>query len=203
MQVSRGGWALAVMSLLTVVLLAPNAAGLAREVSGPSFPDALVGTASLLALAIAGWSLLTVALVLVGGSSRLVCALTPALLRRALLVGAAGVLVVGPAHAEQRVSPDLQQRHSVSGLPLPDRPSIDAVVRPAAADTPSVAPVEVRRGDTLWAIAARSLPPGADVNDIARATAAWHDANRDVIGDDPDLIFPTQRLVPPIGKDHP
>lgn len=201
MQISRGGWALAVVSLLIVGLLGPGAAGLIRDATGPSFPDALLGVASLLMLAVAGWSLLTVVLVLVGGSSRLITALTPGLLRRALLVSAVGVLVVAPAHAEQQGASHLQHRHSVSGLPLPDRPGIDEGIHPAVS-TVSTA-IEVRHGDTLWAIAARSLPSGAGVEDIASATTAWHDANRDVIGDDPDLIFPAQQLVPPTGKDHP
>ncbi len=206
MQISRGGWALAALSLLLVGLLAPTADGLVDDVTGPSFPDALLGAASLLTLAIAAWSLVTVTLVLGGGSTRLVAALTPSLLRRALLVGAAGALVVGPAHAEQQVSPDLSSRHSVTGLSLPDRPGSDPVRQTAAVeDHPdrTGAAVEVRPGDTLWAIAARTLPPGASPADIAHATTAWHDANRDVIGDDPDLIHPAQRLVPPIGKDHP
>jgi nucleoid-associated protein YgaU len=61
------------------------------------------------------------------------------------------------------------------------------------------AEVVVRRGDSLWAIAARHL--GADPSDaeIARAWPAWFEANREVIGDDPDLLRPGQVLRPPEG----
>jgi nucleoid-associated protein YgaU len=154
--------------------------------------------------------------VVAGASSRLVGAVSPRVLRRAILVGAAGALVVAPAHAEQAGAPDTGVRHSVSGLPFPDRPDAapaarevpPSVQRPAAASAApgpagSDSSVEVRPGDTLWAIARRSLPAGASATQVAAATRAWHDANRAVIGDDPDLIFPAQRLVPPTAKDLP
>jgi hypothetical protein len=55
----------------------------------------------------------------------------------------------------------------------------------------------VHRGDTLWDIAARHLGPGASSVDISRAWPAWYDANRAVIGPDPSVIRPGERLVPP------
>lgn len=54
--------------------------------------------------------------------------------------------------------------------------------------------VIVRRGDTLWTIAARILPNTADTAEITAAWHRWYQANRDVIGDDPNLIRPGQRL---------
>ena len=57
--------------------------------------------------------------------------------------------------------------------------------------------VVVRRGDTLWAIAARHLGADASAADVAREWPRWHAANRAVIGDDPDLVRPGMRLVPP------
>jgi nucleoid-associated protein YgaU len=57
--------------------------------------------------------------------------------------------------------------------------------------------VVVRRGDTLWHIAARYLGPGATTAEIAHEWPRWHAANRAVIGDDPDLIHPGQLLTPP------
>lgn len=212
MGISRSGWVLGGASAVTVGLLAPGADGLVADVTGRSFPDASVATMSLILLGIASWSLLVVTLTVLGASSRVVTAITPVALRRALLAGAAGALVVTPAHAEQLSSPDAQQ-HTVGGLALPDRPdatgladgaSTRSVTAPATAkDGPSATgPVRVRPGDTLWAIAERSLPAGASDADIADATAAWHRTNRDVIGDDPDVIVPRQLLAPPSGKDH-
>jgi nucleoid-associated protein YgaU len=199
MRLSRSGWALTTLSAGLVAVLAPDAAQFVRDIEGTSFPAALMAVGSLIALALAAWSLLSVATILLGGSCRLVGAITPAMMRRALLAGAAGALIVGPAHAEQLAAPD-SQRHSVDGLPLPDRPDVVEVVH---RDSAPSSVIEVRRGDTLWAIAARSLSDDASDAEIAAATARWHRANRDVIGDDPDLIFPAQHLTPPTGKEHP
>jgi nucleoid-associated protein YgaU len=55
----------------------------------------------------------------------------------------------------------------------------------------------VRRGDTLWDIAARHLGPRATAVDISRAWPAWYDANRAAIGSDPSVIRPGDVLVPP------
>jgi nucleoid-associated protein YgaU len=61
------------------------------------------------------------------------------------------------------------------------------------------APVEVvvRRGDSLWSIAARHLGTDASDAEIARAWPAWFEANRGVVGDDPDLLRPGQLLRAP------
>lgn len=56
----------------------------------------------------------------------------------------------------------------------------------------------VRRGDTLWDIAARHLGPHASAADIARAWPRWYAANRTAIGPNPALIHPGLVLsVPP------
>ena len=55
----------------------------------------------------------------------------------------------------------------------------------------------VRRGDTLWDIAAARLGPGATAGDIAAAWPRWYAANRRLIGPDPSHIVPGQRLIPP------
>jgi hypothetical protein len=57
--------------------------------------------------------------------------------------------------------------------------------------------VVVRRGDTLWDIAARALGPHASAGDIAASWPRWHAANRSTIGPDPGLILPGQLLQPP------
>ncbi|KAA1378271.1 LysM peptidoglycan-binding domain-containing protein [Aeromicrobium fastidiosum] len=216
MQMSRTGWGLAAVSAVVVAVLAPDVADLVADAHGPSFPEAAVAVASLGLLGLAAWSLLACGAVVLGASSQVVSALTPALLRRALLVGAAGALTVVPAHAESLTAPSAADpaRHTVSGLPLPDRPDVrggptarratSPATTPVPAATPAPAPsraVAVRPGDTLWGIAARSLPHDASVADIARATERWHHANRGVIGDDPDLIIPAQLLQPPTGSE--
>jgi hypothetical protein len=57
--------------------------------------------------------------------------------------------------------------------------------------------IVVHRGDTLWSIAARHLDPMATAAVIDAECHRWFAANRDVIGQDPDLILPGQLLSPP------
>jgi len=61
--------------------------------------------------------------------------------------------------------------------------------------------VVVHRGDTLWAIAARRLGPHASAAEIAAEWPRWFAANRHVVGGDPDLIRPGQRLRVPAPAD--
>ncbi|MCD1145737.1 hypothetical protein LQU92_10900 [Kocuria sp. LUK] len=59
--------------------------------------------------------------------------------------------------------------------------------------------VTVRRGDSLWSLAAAALGPGATDAEIARAWPRWHALNRAVLGDDPDRLLPGQQLEVPAG----
>lgn len=90
----------------------------------------------------------------------------------------------------------------VAGEPpgTPDSPSLEGLALPELPATlsPTVAPgatVVVTAGDTLWSIAAKHLPPDSAPHTIERRwRRIWRD-NRSVIGDNPDLIHPGQRLV--------
>ncbi len=53
---------------------------------------------------------------------------------------------------------------------------------------------QVRRGDSLWLLAARRLGARADTTDITQYWPEIYRANRDVIGDDPSVIRPGQVL---------
>jgi nucleoid-associated protein YgaU len=57
--------------------------------------------------------------------------------------------------------------------------------------------VEVQPGDSLWSITRRALGPGATEERIAQTWPAWWSANRSVVGDDPGLIHPGDRLTAP------
>ena len=81
--------------------------------------------------------------------------------------------------------------------PVPDPDALDLLSRAPAAGGMVDEDVVVRRGDTLWSIAGRHLGPSATADEIAREWPRWHDANRDAIGNDPDLIQPGQVLHPP------
>ncbi|CCQ45543.1 putative uncharacterized protein [Pseudarthrobacter siccitolerans] len=57
--------------------------------------------------------------------------------------------------------------------------------------------VTVLAGDTLWDIAAFALGPEATDVDVALAWPRWYEANRSVIGQNPDVLLPGQILQPP------
>lgn len=111
-----------------------------------------------------------------------------------------------PTPSPDAVAPSLPDP-GFHALPDPSWVPTAPTVRPQAdvgllSRTPNAAvdaPVDVvvHRGDTLWSIAARHLGPNASDAEIAQAWPAWFDANRAVIGDDPDLILPGQVLRAP------
>ncbi len=185
--------------------------------------DAVAGLVAVTALgaqALLTWLALTATLTAGGrlsGRPGIVCRrvlrrIAPAALRRAaalvlgvgLVCGTAGpAAATGPApgtplSAGVPVSFDWPAQPSPAPAPA-TRSSDDAA--PGAADraTPRPDPgrVVVVPGDTLWAIAEAHLPAGADAARVAAAWPAWWAANRDVIGTDPDLLRPGQRLRPP------
>src|SRR5690606_21652028 len=122
----------------------------------------------------------------------------------------------GTSGAPER--PDVGSVLLLDGLPYPDRPTVARPVTPThvtptrAPDRPARAPSPdrdeapssargadthvVREGDTLWSLATDVLA-GADATspDVAATVARIHRANRSVIGADPDLIVPGQRLT--------
>lgn len=100
-------------------------------------------------------------------------------------------LLVGLALPERAVAP-AQRDGSMRPAGTAERTS-----RPAVAATPTTAPKTyvVRPGDSLWSIA-RDHPGGtASVDQHWRAI--WQ-ANREVVGDDPNLIIPGQALRLPV-----
>ncbi|MBV9290883.1 MAG: LysM peptidoglycan-binding domain-containing protein [Frankiales bacterium] len=89
--------------------------------------------------------------------------------------------------------------------PLPARPPVVAPApRAQPTSSPSIgathraaASVVVRPGDSLWTIAARRLGRRATPTAVAASWPRWWATNRSVIGANPDLIHPGQRLTPP------
>ena len=173
---------------------------------------------------VCGLSLSVAAATLAPGGSldRIARAITPRAVRRlaALLLGlglvAAPVALALPAQAvpvaatSERPGPPPA---ASEGIPALERWSPDRPARPPRAGPPEQSlallvsrphreravteHIVVRRGDTLWDIAARALGPNASVAEIAASWPRWHAANRSTIGPDPDLILPGQLLRPP------
>jgi hypothetical protein len=125
----------------------------------------------------------------------------PAGVRRLLLAGcgvALASVTVAPAHADPgRGHHRAAGVGALSGLPLPERAV--APRRPAPPEhrsQPHI--VTVGPGDTLWGIAARGLPDRSPAVVVAARWHAIYAANRHLIGPDPDVIEPGQRLhLPP------
>ncbi|WP_214411985.1 WXG100-like domain-containing protein [Sphaerisporangium fuscum] len=100
----------------------------------------------------------------------------------------------GPCTCGKRPSsPSSPQPSSPSPSPSSPQPSSPQPSSPA----PSSSPVTVRPGDTLQKIASRWLGPGATPEEIDQAAQDWYQANREVIGDDPNVLDVGQDLVPP------
>jgi LysM domain len=123
---------------------------------------------------------------------------------RRVVLAACGVALVGGLASPALAAGPGHGRHLLAGLPLPDRATAPRHHQPEAVpgrpSGPSSHKVVVSPGDSLWSIATADLPRGAS---DARVTARWHAvyaANLPVIGPDPDLLEPGQRLRLP-GKE--
>ncbi len=116
-------------------------------------------------------------------------------------VGIAGVgMGSAPAQATTATA-SYSPRELADGQTSSQLPSVDRPATGARSDDPPHddrrQPYPVRPGDTLWGIAAVHLPGRPTSGAIARAWPLWWQANRSVIGDDPNLIRPGQVLRAP------
>lgn len=148
-------------------------------------------SATLTALSVAGckvvlvWCLAVMALSAFRPTSAMARRLTPRCLRFLLI---SAVLAPLPAHADPGPG-------SLDGLGLPDRPAT-AISAALGADHVVVP------GDSLWSIAATHLGPNPHASTIATSAQAWYAVNRSVIGPNPDVIQPGQRLAAPSGVEQ-
>lgn len=125
---------------------------------------------------------------------------------RRLVLVACGVAVVAGTALPATASGG-EGRELLIGLALPDRavapapprqhrPVLGTTAGPEAPDT-----YVVRPGDSLWSIA-RAHPGATGSGSVERRWRAIWQANRDLVGDDPDLILPGQALRLPDRTDH-
>lgn len=153
-----------------------------------------LGTAGL--AAVASWRS--------AGTARLDCTLRvvrvalPAPLRPLLVAGlSAGLAATAlPAAAAPSHARD----------PL-DWPGVTATSRSAphssaGSEPPADPVVVVRRGDTLWGIAAHALGASPAPSRVAASWPHWYARNHAVIGADPGLIRPGERLHAPTDRTH-
>lgn len=127
-----------------------------------------------------------------------------------------GVPTPGPGYSatSQTTTTGLARADDVASAPaaprpgwVPDRPTPalrphhGRVLAPALRPTSTTSEtVTVRRGDSLWSIAAAHLGSGATDAEVAAEWPRWYEANRAVIGDDPDVVVPGQQLQPPLAE---
>ncbi|GAA1478601.1 hypothetical protein GCM10009623_30470 [Nocardioides aestuarii] len=208
------GRPLAVATLATTLAAALLALLLPALVpTGPGFVPVLVaGCAAAGAVGTCWLWMLTLLVLLDVLRGRTVRDGVPRIVRRVVLA-ACGLSLAGslaaPAYA------DAGSPGALSGLPLPDRTTtttqwIGSLSRDAHETTPqdhardrdpAGGEVRVSPGDTLWQLAEADLGAGAEPADVERRWRQIYAANRDVVGADPDLIRPGQRLALPATSD--
>lgn len=197
--------ALAMARLLGPDLHAAARAVAAGQLRDQPFPDLLAWLCAAAAACASAWlwTVTTVVTVRVSaGRSTDRLRGVPAPLRR-LLLAACGVALAGGLAAPAGATPGaLHQDRTgaaaaalLTGLPLPDRAT--GAPAPAARVATSDAPASVwtvRSGDSLWSVAERTLPSGAPASAVATRCHLLYELNRGVVGTDPDLVQPGQRL---------
>ena len=180
------------------------------------FNDLLATVASWLLVGCASWLLLIcgAALLEARTAGRLQATAwmgCPPSLRRALLAALGVTLVATPSPAHPATgsgSPDWISSPTGASAPHPALPvpALPVPARPVGSMRgTSVACVLVRPGDTLWRLAEHRLPATALPAAVADLVERLHRRNWHVIGPDPDLIHPGQRLVVPAPQppEHP
>lgn len=183
---------------VSLAVVAPLVAPGAWTATAP-FADLLVRVCGL-ALGVALLRLWTVTTVTVG---QLLSGVTPATdgaTRRWVVLACGAALAAGATWPASATEGD----GVLDGLRLPERAVAGPVplsgpagpALPTSAGPPPAHVHVVRPGESLWSIAAATSPPGTDLD--RRWRSIWA-ANRDVVGHDPQLILPGQRLRVPGG----
>ncbi|MDQ4051568.1 MAG: LysM peptidoglycan-binding domain-containing protein [Actinomycetota bacterium] len=159
--------------------------------------------------AVWGWLVTSVVVLeaLAGAGLRVRTPGVPGWARRLVLgvCGAAVLTAAAPAMADERPDERPTERPSVlEGLPLPDRAegrSVTELVAEAIAETSpawrATGHHQVRPGDSLWSVAESTLRDSGAAATEADVAAYWpriYALNRDLVGPDPDLLRPGQRL---------
>lgn len=221
----RGTTTADLMAAVACTAAGPAFLALAGVLSGPTAATAAARLEQLLAVGCATVGLLLCAAWAVAVLSTLLWALaarrgspradlfarcSPALLRRlaAAAFGLHVVLAPGAAAQEaptaawlpstpsvsQTAADDGPRAHWLPGAPAPTGPGLAAPRRPDAS-APTVTVVD---GDCLWDLAAAELGPDATVLEVDARWREWHRHNRDLIGEDPHVLYTGTVLeIPP------
>ncbi len=125
--------------------------------------------------------------------------LVPATLRQATVLALGLSVATGGASAAAADVGHVPSGRPDRAVTVSSSFDVDWPVGPAPppAPAPDRRTVIVAPGECLWDLAATRLGPAATNAQIAAEWQRWYAANRSVIGPDPDLIHPGQRLVSP------
>lgn len=120
----------------------------------------------------------------------------PAFVRHAVLVacGLGLAAAAAPSYALDDPAPNPLQGLTVPSVPDTQPAPQGPTQRPTG---PNSTHVVVRPGQSLWRLAERHLPAGADAATVADLVSRLHALNRAQIGADPDVIHPGLRLQLP------
>jgi hypothetical protein len=185
------------LGLLLVLAVARWLLGATEALRHPArseYDDLLLALAAWVLLGCAAWAVvIAVAAVVEAATAGRLPATAwvgcPPSLRRLLLTGL-GVALVGAGPVQP-----LATASAHSPLPVPVRPV--GSVHPDKGRSDDRPWVVVHRGDNLWRIAEDRLRSPASAGEVAALVHDLHRRNRGVIGPDPDLIRPGQRLSVP------
>ena len=173
------------------------------RLQGATFNDLLAVGAGWLVVVCSGW---VVMICLAAGVERATAGrlratswvACPPALRRALLAGLGAALVTAPTQASAGTSPSGLTPGASQGTERPSPPPLPVPARPLGGATHGRTHlVVVRPGDVLWRLAEDRLPGSAPAQAVAALVERLHHRNRALIGPDPDLIRPGERLVLP------
>ena len=125
--------------------------------------------------------------------------------RRLVLLACGVAVVAGTVTVTPALAAGGDGRELLAGLTLPERavappppPARQTRQTPQARHRPTYV---VRPGDSLWSIAHDHPDPDYDAASVDQRWRAIWLANREVVGDDPDLIIPGQALRLPTTQD--
>jgi nucleoid-associated protein YgaU len=198
--------------------LAPSPGELAHHIAAPHVwvsrvgPDAAVGTAAgallwLTALWLMLGLLVTLAATFAARPHGLLDTvsrrITPALVRRLVTAATGASLALNPVVATAAPtgsSAPIVATSAVAGSVSPALPE-ETTPGPPLDPEPAAGTVLVKPGDSLWRITAQRLGPSASDQQIAIGWPYWYRTNRRVIGRDPNLLQPGERLTVPTAQE--
>lgn len=200
--------------LAPLLVLGGTADAVAAGRSTVDFADLLVQLAAVALAGCAVWVWVTTTVTMAGGLagvdlSGLGAWAGPRAVRRTVVAACGLALAAGvaaPATAADSNGPGASGPTGptalslLDGLPLPERATLRSAgamataAAAAASEVRSEREVVVRPGDSLWSIAAATLPSDASDRRIARRWHAVYAHNLATVGADPDLIVPGTTL---------